>query len=534
MGVATWLWQKCSSSHQIWPASPLVPFRKHHCACPSGTHPYLPPVLISVANPSTLNFPPLATRTTHATAIDPSRSKNCISKHPKQATPSASPTPDSTATSFQSATHLRNPNSIMSFATEELNQLQKEILAKNPADVLQFCANYFNTRLALQRLHLWLVQAKAKAAGIDLFPKLDAVALDNKGLGVIPSTRQPSFKSPFGNNDPHSEHANTHSDDPVAPLASLFKGFGEKHSDSAKEVSPDDPTSKPKAAAKFPVAFNANRRVSVSAEAMNPDKFKLDSWKPPVNNLLPEQRAELAKTLALNFLFHQLDPTAKKTVVAALMKKEFPQGTEIITQGDVGDFFYIVESGTVDFYVNGTKVNTSGDGLSFGELALMYNSPRAATAIAASDVTCWALDRATFRRILLEGTFNRRIMYEDFLKDVNVLSGLTHQERLKLADALSTEIYRAGDKIVTEGETGDKFYLIESGSCEISKHDDGVIATISKGKYFGEVALLNDLPRQATVTAVDTVIVATLGKSGFTRLLGPALDVLRKQDPTAH
>lgn len=429
------------------------------------------------------------------------------------------------------------------FATEELEQLQKEIIAKNPTDVLQFCANYFNSRLALQRNHLWQVETRAKAAGIDLFPQLEAGAIDAQGQGVIPSARQPSFKSPFGDNDPHSDHTH-HAGEPAKEedSAGLFKGFGvgkKSHHAPEPALDPNDPTAPELADApsrpsnKLPLAFNANRRTSVSAEAMNPDKFKSDSWKPPVNDLTEEQRAELAKTLSLNFLFQQLDKKAKETVVAALQKKEYTRSTEIITQGDVGDYFYIIESGTVDFYVNGTKVNTSSDGSSFGELALMYNSPRAATAVAASDVTCWALDRATFRRILLEGTFNRRIMYEDFLKDVTVLSGLTPQERSKLADALTTEMYHAGDNIVTEGETGDKFYLIESGSCEISKRNEGVIGTIGKGNYFGEVALLNDLPRQATVKALDNVIVATLDKSGFTRLLGPALDLLRERDPTA-
>lgn len=435
----------------------------------------------------------------------------------------------------------------MSFANEELNQLQKEIVAKNPPDVLQFCANYFNTKLAVQRSHLWQTQSAAKAAGIELFSRVDSVAVDSQGLGVIPPARQPSFKSPFGDNDPHSDHSkDPHRHEPPAVIqedgASLFKGgfnVGKgPASAQLQETDPNDPSSRVapvsefKPVTKLPTSFNANRRVSVSAEALNPDKFKSDSWKPPKNNLTDEQRAELAKTLSSNFLFQQLDANSKSTVMSALMKKQFPSGTEIITQGDEGDYFYIIESGTVDFYVNGTKVNTSSDGSSFGELALMYNAPRAATAIASGDVACWALDRATFRRILLEGTFNRRIMYEDFLKDVSVLAGLTPQERSKLADALSTEIYHAGDRIVTEGEIGDKFYLIESGSCEISKEKDGVIGTIGKGKYFGEVALLNDLPRQATVTAKDSVIVATLGKSGFTRLLGPALEVLRKQDPT--
>ena len=221
-----------------------------------------------------------------------------------------------------------------------------------------------------------------------------------------------------------------------------------------------------------------------------------------------------------------------KTVIAALQQKSFAKDTVIIKQGDEGDFFYIIETGTVDFYVNDAKVNSSSEGSSFGELALMYNSPRAATAIAATDVVCWALDRLTFRRILLEGTFNKRLMYEDFLKDIEVLKSLSDHARSKLADALSTEMYHKGDKIVTEGEQGENFYLIESGNCQVYNEKLGNIKKLSKGDYFGEVALLKDLPRQATVEALDNVIVATLGKSGFQRLLGPAVEVLKEQDPT--
>lgn len=445
------------------------------------------------------------------------------------------------------------------FATEELNQLQKEIIAKNPIDVLQFCANYFNSKLELQRSQLWQQQNKAKAAGINLFPLIDNVFNSDGGAIMTANKRQPSFKSPFGDNDPTLiDHHHHHHDDDTKEgqgaskqeiKADLFKGgFGVGKSTSLKplqELDPNDPShstsqgpdSVPSVAkSKIPVAFNANRRTSVSAEAMNPDKFKSDSWKPPINDLSQAQKAELTKTLGSNFLFRQLDSSSKKTVIEALGKKEFKKGDEIIKQGDEGDFFYIIEKGTVDFYVNGNQVNSSSEGSSFGELALMYNSPRAATAVAASDlgVTCWALDRQTFRRILLERTFNRRLMYEDFLKDVKVLSSLSSQERLKLADALSTQIYHKGDKIVKEGEKGENFYFIESGNCQVSKEDKGVLTKLSKGDYFGEVALLNDLPRQATVEALDTVIVATLGKSGFSRLLGPAVDILKSQDPTAN
>ena len=101
-----------------------------------------------------------------------------------------------------------------------------------------------------------------------------------------------------------------------------------------------------------------------------------------------------------------------------------------------------------------------------------------------------------------------------------------------MADALSTEIYHKGDKIVTQGDVGENFYFIERGECDVIKEGEGVVSKLGKGDYFGEVALLNDLPRQATVQAVDTVVVATLGKLGFTRLLGPAVQVLKSQDPT--
>lgn len=443
-------------------------------------------------------------------------------------------------------------NQQQQFITDELSQLQKEIVSKNPQDILQFCANYFSTKLQAQRSELWAQQSRAEAAGINLFPAIDNVNINASGV-TVRNDRQPSFKSPFGINDPHL----IHDDDPhnskdtnSEAAGGIFKSNFDVNKKSStvplKEVDPEDPfkpqasstTKSPQQAApqfppqKIPVAFNANRRTSVSAEALNPAKLKSESWKPPVNNLSTTEEETLANNLKNNFLFKQLDANSKKTVIAALQQKSFTKDTVIIQQGDEGDFFYIIETGTVDFYVNNAKVNSSSEGSSFGELALMYNSPRAATAIAATDVVCWALDRLTFRRILLEGTFNKRLMYEDFLKDIDVLKSLSDHARSKLADALSTEMYHKGDKIVTEGEQGENFYLIESGNCQVYNEKLGNIKKLSKGDYFGEVALLKDLPRQATVEALDNVIVATLGKSGFQRLLGPAVEVLKEQDPT--
>ena len=169
-------------------------------------------------------------------------------------------------------------------------------------------------------------------------------------------------------------------------------------------------------------------------------------------------------------------------------------------------------------------------GGSFGELALMYNAPRAATVMSAeAGCTLWALDRITFRRILMDSTFQRRRLYESFLEEVPLLSTLTKYERSKIADALETQKFPAGTTIIKEGDAGEAFYLLESGEAEAYKNGtENPVKHYTKGDYFGELALLNDAPRAASVISKTEVKVATLGKDGFQRLLGPVESIMRR------
>lgn len=178
----------------------------------------------------------------------------------------------------------------------------------------------------------------------------------------------------------------------------------------------------------------------------------------------------------------------------------------------------------------GSKVATIEPGGSFGELALMYNAPRAATVMSAeAGCTLWALDRITFRRILMDSTFQRRRLYESFLEEVPLLSTLTRYERSKIADALETQKFPAGTAIIKEGDAGEAFYLLESGEAEAYKAGtQQSVKQYAKGDYFGELALLNDAPRAASVVSKTEVKVATLGKDGFQRLLGPVESIMRR------
>ena len=184
----------------------------------------------------------------------------------------------------------------------------------------------------------------------------------------------------------------------------------------------------------------------------------------------------------------------------------------------------------------GNKVNTIGPGGSFGELALMYNAPRAATVVSTEkESTLWALDRVTFRRILMDSAFQRRRMYESFLEEVPLFANLSLYERSKIADALDTKKYAPGETIIEEGAIGEHFFLLESGEAEVYKKESGdkVLKEYKKGDYFGELALLNDAPRAASVVAKKEggeVKVAYLGKQGFQRLLGPVEDLMRRNN----
>ena len=122
-------------------------------------------------------------------------------------------------------------------------------------------------------------------------------------------------------------------------------------------------------------------------------------------------------------------------------------------------------------------------------------------------------------------------MYKKFLEQVPVLSGLSVYEKLTIADAMVPKSYDEGEKIITEGEEGHVFFIVESGEVVCSKILDGketvVSDALSAGDYFGELSLLNNETRRATVKAVKQTTCLTIDRKTFKRLLGPLEAMLR-------
>jgi len=149
----------------------------------------------------------------------------------------------------------------------------------------------------------------------------------------------------------------------------------------------------------------------------------------------------------------------------------------VIDQGEDGDVLYVVEKGDLECYKRLGNSETSepkflknyGPGDAFGELALLYNAPRAATVKAKTEATLWALDRQTFNHIVKDSATNKRNQYESFLKSVEILSTMDAYEIGQIADALRTATFKEGDVIIKEGDFGDIFYVIEEGEAIATK-----------------------------------------------------------------
>uniref|UniRef100_A0A8C5KDE0 cAMP-dependent protein kinase type II regulatory subunit n=1 Tax=Jaculus jaculus TaxID=51337 RepID=A0A8C5KDE0_JACJA len=277
-----------------------------------------------------------------------------------------------------------------------------------------------------------------------------------------------------------------------------------------------------------PVPSRFTRRVSVCAETYNPDEEEEDNDPKVVYPKTDEQRCRLQEACKDILLFKNLDPEQLSQVLDAMFERIVKIDEHVIDQGDEGDNFYVIERGTYDILVtkdNQTRSVGQYDNCgSFVELALMYNTPRAATVVATSEGSLWGSDRVTFRRIIVKNNAKKRKMFEEFIESVSLLKSLEVSERLKIVDG------RRAHKIA-QGEKADSFYIIESGETKTNRSDanqEVESARCQKGQYFGELALVTNKPRAASAYAVGDVKCLVMDVQAFQRLLGPCMDIMKR------
>lgn len=278
-------------------------------------------------------------------------------------------------------------------------------------------------------------------------------------------------------------------------------------------------------------------RISVSAEVYGEYNRK-KPFNPPIYNKNPDQKARINQKISKSFLFSALDKKEQDIIVNAMQIVNFPAGSRVITQGDKGDLLYVVDTGVLDCSRTNEagevqKLVTYGPGDAFGELALLYNAPRAATIDARTNTVLFSLDRETFNFIVKEAVIKRRQMYDEFLKKVELFDSLNSTEKEKICDVMQSRTFANGEVIIKEGDEGNTFFCIQRGRCKTYKINPATgkaefIHEYREYDYFGELALLRDVPRAATIIAEGEVTVAFIDRPAFKRLFGPLEEILKR------
>jgi len=243
----------------------------------------------------------------------------------------------------------------------------------------------------------------------------------------------------------------------------------------------------------------------------------------------------ISKAIENNILFKHLDVEEKQDIFDAMFMVEKNEDEYIIHQGDDGDNFYIIHEGEADVLVNKKHVATLKPPSYFGELALIYDTPRAADIVAKTDMILWAIDRDSYRRILMGNTLKKRKVYQEFLAKVPLLSNLDEWERLAVADALEDAEFMAKQEIIRQGDEGNDFYIIVEGTASVlvrPPHDSKApykkMKTLNPADYFGELALLFNRPRAATIIADTPMKCVKLDRTRFERVLGNCAEILKR------
>ena len=148
------------------------------------------------------------------------------------------------------------------------------------------------------------------------------------------------------------------------------------------------------------------RRNAVSSESLRPGTFDDDQFVIQSYPKSQVQRLRIQEILSGIVLFQGLSDSIMKDLVGGFFEMKYNNGDKIIVQGDIiADRFFLLESGQCDIFIkkgstDPVKVHTVLPGGFFGELALLYNAPRAATVQSVGESKLWALDRGTFKNCM--------------------------------------------------------------------------------------------------------------------------------------
>lgn len=243
----------------------------------------------------------------------------------------------------------------------------------------------------------------------------------------------------------------------------------------------------------------------------------VSSFSAPIFSKTQGEKKFIREALKTNFVFAACSDRELRTIVDAFEEFHFKGGARLIVEGDVGDYFYVLKTGNVRFEVQGKLVGQAVEGKTFGELALLYSSPRSASVTADTDVTIYRLDQNTFRYIMQSQTMATEQAKKELLHGVRFLDILDPSDINKLP--MVPRVFEQGDCISQNDDEIDELHVIQEGTVRVT----GVQSKeLGPGDHFGETALLSrdDSEKPFTVVAITRVLALCIDKDTFENVVG--------------
>ena len=217
------------------------------------------------------------------------------------------------------------------------------------------------------------------------------------------------------------------------------------------------------------------------------------------------------KILKKLIIFQEVSPEILSIIASEMTLISLPKDKTVYDLNDEGNFFYIIAKGKVAIKVQNNETNVLTKWHTFGEISLFTEKKREEIIITKEDTELFIIDGESFRDIQKRN--NEMILKEryNFLNNIFLFECLDKISKYNVAQKMQKKEFPPNSRIITEGEKGDKLYIIKEGivSCRIGPKE---IRRLSNNEYFGQNSILIDVKRSANIIALQHTICYELSK----------------------
>lgn len=275
--------------------------------------------------------------------------------------------------------------------------------------------------------------------------------------------------------------------------------------------------------------FIRPRKGAVCAEPFHKGYyFPMPFW-----NKFGAWERQLYETIRKCDAFKQFDDSELIRFVQAMEIHKRFKGEDFAVRGEVGDGMFVVLEGNVDCFVGKKQVTSKNVGAVLDEAHILFGMPRTQTFKARAECICGKLHRMDFINLSVRLELSKREVRQFYLRTSKLLEMMLEEQIAQLADVLQVRTYEPGEHIIKQGDEGGReFFILEKGEAVVTKQTADDIQEYVRyygGELFGEVSLMTNAPRAASVTAVQTCQVLVLTRVAFERLFGSMKDLQAQQ-----